>query len=630
MRMVICVPALLALLIAALPLAAQPDDLMPPPDAVAHETAESSVAFSPDGNLFAGVTESTVKTWEIASGEPVEALGDLGAGALCVEFSPDGDQLAVGSSDGSVQVYDRDGERVWTLEGHTDYVRDVAFSPAGSILASGSDDGVVRLWDMASGELVREITGHPDYVRAVAFGPRGQLLATACDDGLVRLWDADTGELLRELTGHTDYVRGVAVSPDGALIASGSDDTTVRLWNAVTGEEVAVLGEHADWVRAVAFSPDGGTLASASDDGTVKLWDVASREVQRSLEVGALVTSVAFSPDGSRLATGSVGGRIGLWDPTEATLLARAGGPVPMLLKLALSPDGRRLVAGTETGDARAWDLQSEEAIATTMQFPGVFLVRALDFNARGDLLAAGGIGTEINVVDPASGELSQSLSWPEGTLALKFDRRGRLWGADDDGVVTQWNVDDASVLHRAGTASPPLMTIDSKSGKVLKSSEPAKQLGAAIFTDDAGRLIASPGEAGALCLALSPDGRVVAMGGRDGAVLLGRSDTLEMSPLHGEVHRDYVRGLAFSPDGRFLASASDDGTVKLWSVEFRRLLRTFEGHTDWVRDVLFIDDDRLVSCADDGTARIWSASTGDELRVLQAVGPRAEMLAAP
>jgi len=90
------------------------------------------------------------------------------------------------------------------------------------------------------------------------------------------------------------------------------------------------------------------------------------------------------------------------------------------------------------------------------------------------------------------------------------------------------------------------------------------------------------------------------------------------------------VRAVSFSPDGRFIASASDDGTVKLWSVTRRKLVRTFEGHSEWVRDVLFIDEDRLVSCADDGTARIWSARTGDELQVLNTVGPASEMLVAP
>jgi WD domain, G-beta repeat len=67
-----------------------------------------------------------------------------------VVFSPDGSQVASGSEDSTVRVWDmQTGQCVHTFEGHLDGVSSVVFSPDGSRVASGSYDKTVRVWDIA-------------------------------------------------------------------------------------------------------------------------------------------------------------------------------------------------------------------------------------------------------------------------------------------------------------------------------------------------------------------------------------------------------------------------------------------------------------------------------------------------
>ncbi|MEO1211625.1 MAG: pentapeptide repeat-containing protein, partial [Cyanobacteria bacterium J06638_20] len=184
---------------------------------------------------------------------------------LSVTYSPDGRLLAIGDSNGTVQVWDaRTYQVLMLVKGHEDWVRSVAFSGDGQTLASASDDKTVRLWSVATHQQLATLKGHEDLVSSVAFSGDGQTLASASADKTVRLWSVATHQQLATLKGHEDSVSSVAFSGDGQTLASASTDQTVRLWSVATHQQLATLKGHESSVMSVAFSGDGQTLASAS------------------------------------------------------------------------------------------------------------------------------------------------------------------------------------------------------------------------------------------------------------------------------------------------------------------------------------------------------------------------------
>jgi len=67
------------------------------------------------------------------------------------------------------------------------------------------------------------------------------------------------------------------------------------------------------------------------------------------------------------------------------------------------------------------------------------------------------------------------------------------------------------------------------------------------------------------------------------------------------------VNSVTFSPSGALLASGAYDDTVRLWRVSDGALMRTLEGHTSLVTDVVFLADGRLLASGSwDGTVRLW------------------------
>ena len=87
------------------------------------------------------------------------------------------------------------------------------------------------------------------------------------------------------------------------------------------------------------------------------------------------------------------------------------------------------------------------------------------------------------------------------------------------------------------------------------------------------------------LCVAFSPDGRLVAAGRWGNIIeLWNRSAWTLRQTLTG--HNAPVSTVAFSPDGRLLASGSDDKTIKLWDAVSGTLVKTLAGHEDRVMSV--------------------------------------------
>lgn len=336
-----------------------------------HTDGVNCVAFSPNGKQIAsGSRDNTVRIWDVYSGQPyLHPFVGHRRWVRSVAFSPDGKHIVSGSMDNTVRVWNVRGGNLHLppFEGHRGGIWCVVFSPSGKQIASASDDDTIRVWDALNGkQYLHPFEGHTASVKSVVFSPDGMQIASASDDGTIRIWDIQSGQLyLPPVEANQGRVWSLAFSPNGKQIVSGGDDGTVRVWDAQDGQRCIVSFKgHGSRVRVVVFSPDGKQIASSSEDRTIRLWHIESGKLCLPPFEGhrGWVWSVAFSPNGKQIVSGGDDKTVRIWNSITGKPVQRSAGPKYILWVSSTSSPNQKHIQHTSTGySLQIFDMLSHE-----------------------------------------------------------------------------------------------------------------------------------------------------------------------------------------------------------------------------------------------------------------------------
>lgn len=128
--------------------------------------------------------------------------------------------------------------------------------------------------------------------------------------------------------------------------------------------------------------------------------------------------------------------------------------------------------------------------------------------------------------------------------------------------------------------------------------------------------LAGKPGAGLAAAIAVSPDGKFVAVGLFGGAIAIYDSSTgalLRSIDAYNELSIQNVAALAFSPDSKLLLSAPqtkgppESNALRVWNVVDGSLVLSFPLTVNVARGIAWSSDDRhIASVSDDNVVRLW------------------------
>ncbi len=150
-----------------------------------------AVAIAPDGmTVISASWDKTIKIWDIDSGIEMTYLTN--------------------STNSWYKTINWDIERgiqKRNIKSSTSSVNALAIAPDGKTAIFVSSDGTVNILDKDSGMVLRTLIGHTHRVNAVAIAPDGKTAISVSDDKTLKIWDTKTGWELKTLTGSGDRTR---------------------------------------------------------------------------------------------------------------------------------------------------------------------------------------------------------------------------------------------------------------------------------------------------------------------------------------------------------------------------------------------------------------------------------------
>ena len=570
-----------------------------------HASCVWMVGFDAQGHgLISTGRDGTVKVWNLPREEEcsgwaafeqqdeVAKSRELHSAAV----TDDGKRLAVGGSDSLITVWDvAEGEKLFTLEGHTGAILGLAFSPDGKRLVSGGIDRILRVWDMETGEPVHEgYDGNSFRIQAVAVSPDGEIIISGDRDNVVKLWKMDEKRYLSCLP-PDGSVLAVACAANNKGLAAGLDHGRIVMWTGTVGMQSKrqILSGHRGDVTALAFAPDGSFLASTGIDGALVLWDVTTgRKIATVHAHLGGARCLAFSPDGNRLVTGGEDREVRVWDVKK---LKEAGAPAPPRT-LVKEPNRSLQVARFEA-----------EVSARIKMLDGVFLARGSggSWSPDGKQLAFGTSEGGVEVLDLETGrqstlaEAGRTPAWAPHGNVIAYVRgepgEEEIWLKDLSRDKTVRLIEGRSpAWHSDGTA--------------LIFAGHDNTLNAVSWLPDgnlsAPRVIARDVQA---CVTVAPDGRHLAYFEQNRIVTIAYQSGKASHVPH--VFEDESGCLAWSPDGRLIACGAPKSGLQIFDSTGRppmRVIRTHVAHPAWSPDGQRIAFDVELA----GNDEIWMLET--------------------
>ncbi|XP_075383101.1 cell division cycle protein 20 homolog B [Mycteria americana] len=249
------------------------------------------------------------------------------------------------------------------LNSSSKYISSLAWIKEGTCLAIGTSDGEVQLWDIETKKRLRNMFGHLSVVGALSWNH--YILSSGSRLGSIHHHDVRVAQHhVGTLCQNRQSICSLKWSLTNQLLASGSSDGILNIWPSDPGAKLQSQPlktiPHSSAVKAVNWCPwQSKVLATGGGmkDGILRVWDINCEKIIQSAATDSQICSLLWLPKTSELMTaqGLPGNQMKIWKYPMLVNSSQLYGHKGRVLHIALSPDHSRLFSVAADGIGCLW-----------------------------------------------------------------------------------------------------------------------------------------------------------------------------------------------------------------------------------------------------------------------------------